>query len=144
MSGDYEVGYGKPPKANQFPPGRSGNPKGRAKRQGIDIAKRLTEPITFRVNGQDECKSPFEAGLLSTVGKGIKGDMTAARRFLGMCNSARMFERPKEIDDHQYVLRVPKDWDHEEWMAMYEKFGPPPWREDRDGLCKTAEPVDGS
>ena len=31
MSKDYEVGYGKPPKANQFPPGQSGNRNGRPK-----------------------------------------------------------------------------------------------------------------
>src|ERR1700721_384432 len=30
-SSDYEVGYGRPPKASQFPAGRSGNPKGRPK-----------------------------------------------------------------------------------------------------------------
>jgi len=30
--GSYEVGYGKPPKANQFPKGRTGNPRG--KRRG--------------------------------------------------------------------------------------------------------------
>ena len=27
--GDYEVGYGKPPKHSRFKPGQSGNPKGR-------------------------------------------------------------------------------------------------------------------
>jgi hypothetical protein len=26
---DFEVGYGRPPKAHRFQPGRSGNPKGR-------------------------------------------------------------------------------------------------------------------
>lgn len=29
---DYEVGYRKPPKAHQFKPGQSGNPKGRRKK----------------------------------------------------------------------------------------------------------------
>ena len=29
---DYDVGYGKPPKNRQFPPGQSGNPKGRRSR----------------------------------------------------------------------------------------------------------------
>jgi hypothetical protein len=28
---DYEVGYGRPPKASRFRPGQSGNPRGRAK-----------------------------------------------------------------------------------------------------------------
>ena len=31
-SDDYEVGYGRPPKHGQFPPGKSGNPKGRPSR----------------------------------------------------------------------------------------------------------------
>jgi len=30
--GDYETGYGRPPKAAQFQPGQSGNPKGPGKR----------------------------------------------------------------------------------------------------------------
>ena len=29
--GDYQVGFGKPPKHAQFKPGKSGNPKGRPK-----------------------------------------------------------------------------------------------------------------
>ena len=29
--GDYQVGYGRPPKAGQFQPGKSGNPNGRPK-----------------------------------------------------------------------------------------------------------------
>ena len=28
---DYDVGYARPPKATQFAPGKSGNPKGRPK-----------------------------------------------------------------------------------------------------------------
>jgi hypothetical protein len=30
-SSPYKVGYGRPPKATQFKPGKSGNPKGRPK-----------------------------------------------------------------------------------------------------------------
>ena len=48
---NYEVGYGKPPKANQFQPGTSGNPKGRRKgsrnlkdfaREELDRKQRVT------------------------------------------------------------------------------------------------------
>ncbi|MBA3511588.1 DUF5681 domain-containing protein [Sphingomonas sp.] len=137
MSGDNDVGYRKPPMNHQFRPGKSGNPKGRPKRERIDVAERLSERIRFSINGKEESKTPFEAGLLSSVGRALKGDMRAARRFLGYCNSAGLFERAEPIDDHQYVLRIPKDWDDKEWMAMYEQFGAPPWKGERDGLPKT-------
>jgi hypothetical protein len=42
-SANYGVGYGKPPKASQFSPGQSGNPKGR--------------PKGARINGRDHTKS---------------------------------------------------------------------------------------
>jgi hypothetical protein len=31
VSGEYEVGYGKPPKHSRFKKGKSGNPQGRSK-----------------------------------------------------------------------------------------------------------------
>ena len=39
----YEVGYGKPPEASRFKPGRSGNPKGRprgSKNKRISLPKK--------------------------------------------------------------------------------------------------------
>jgi len=38
---DYNVGYGKPPKASQFKKGQSGNPKGRPKDQNKDFVDSL-------------------------------------------------------------------------------------------------------
>jgi hypothetical protein len=50
-SGDYEIGYGRPPKAHQFEPGKSGNPGGRRKRaiQGLPSAIRaeLEKPMVY-------------------------------------------------------------------------------------------------
>ena len=53
--GDYAVGYGRPPKATQFKPGRSGNPRGRpkgAKSEDTMIATSsgpllLSEPVVY-------------------------------------------------------------------------------------------------
>lgn len=39
----YEVGYGRPPKATQFKPGQSGNPKGRPRKDYDDLRHELAE-----------------------------------------------------------------------------------------------------
>jgi hypothetical protein len=47
-SKDYEVGYGRPPKASRFQPGRSGNPRGRPKAErhfGTALREALDRPI---------------------------------------------------------------------------------------------------
>ena len=46
--GSYEVGYGRPPKKNQWKKGQSGNPKGRAghrRRQTVAIDERLRRAV---------------------------------------------------------------------------------------------------
>ena len=48
---DYEVGYGKPPKAGRFKPGQSGNPRGRPKgtlNLKTDLQQELAERISVR------------------------------------------------------------------------------------------------
>lgn len=50
---DYEVGYGKPPEAGKFQPGKSGNPSG--KKKGKGLAQYILEvgetEKTFTING---------------------------------------------------------------------------------------------
>ena len=44
-NGEYDVGYGKPPKEHRFPPGRSGNPAGGRKKARNFYSSRLGELV---------------------------------------------------------------------------------------------------
>lgn len=50
-SGDYEIGYGKPPKQHQFKKGQSGNPRGRPKKNE-SLAGLVVELLDDRVQVQ--------------------------------------------------------------------------------------------
>jgi hypothetical protein len=57
-SSRYDVGYGKPPKANQFPKGRTGNPRGR--RRGEENITSIFKRVVSRrvkVKMGDEVRS---------------------------------------------------------------------------------------
>jgi hypothetical protein len=75
------VGYGRPPRANQFKPGQSGNPRGRpkgARNFANDLADELAERIRIREGGRERSVSKRRAMLKALVAKGLKGDARAA------------------------------------------------------------------
>src|SRR5215203_5830254 len=66
---DYKVGYGRPPKHGQFPPGKSGNPKGRPRRHqnfGTVFETALNETVGLREGEKVRLVSKKEA-LVRTV-----------------------------------------------------------------------------
>jgi hypothetical protein len=77
----YKVGFGRPPKATQFKPGRSGNPKGRpqgSRNLATDLAAELGEPITVREDGRHRRVSKQRALIKSLMAKSLQGDVRAA------------------------------------------------------------------
>jgi hypothetical protein len=83
----YKVGYGRPPKATQFRPGRSGNPKGRPKGSrnlATDLAAELGEPITVREDGRHRRVSKQRALIKSLMAKSLQGDVRAAAALLSL------------------------------------------------------------
>jgi hypothetical protein len=89
--GDYEVGYGKPPKAGQFQKGRSGNPRGRPKGSkdfATLLKAALDEMITVNENGRPSRRSKKEVMTKVLVNKAVKGDLRAWMELVKMSREA--------------------------------------------------------
>lgn len=84
-SADYEVGYGKPPRKNQFQPNQSGNPKGRPKRRPSSqetFQKVLKIPVTVVEGGRKRKVSTQEALFMKMRRAALEGDARDRRAFL--------------------------------------------------------------
>ena len=118
-NGDYEVGYGKPPKHTQWKPKQSGNPKGapkKQKREQVDVAATLSEPITIKKDGKSREMQPFEASMRSLVRRGLNdGHLGAILKFLENCEKYGVIEPPPE-DFGGGVIRAPRGFDFNEWF----------------------------
>jgi hypothetical protein len=80
-SGDYEVGYGRPPVEHRFKPGNNANPKGRlkgSKNRKVVIQDVLLEPITVRDGGEVKQMTKLEALLKKTLADALAGDKKSA------------------------------------------------------------------
>ena len=87
MSGDYDVGYGKPPQHTRFRKGQSGNPTGRpkgAKNLKTELMEELQEQILVREGGRQKHVSKQRAMLKSLTAKAVQGDTKAASVILGI------------------------------------------------------------
>ena len=94
--GDYEVGYGKPPKGSRFASGQSGNPAGRPKRTArskstddprLDATRRALREraerlVTILENGKRKQVTTIEAVFGALTNTALKGGVYAQRTLL--------------------------------------------------------------
>ena len=76
-SGDYDVGFGRPPRSTRFRPGQSGNPKGRPKAvTNVDdvLRKRLFAKVSVQENGIRKKITVLEAILGRLIKNAADGD----------------------------------------------------------------------
>ena len=79
--GDYEVGYGRPPKEHQFRPGQSGNPGGRDRgSRGLktDLRAELEGRMTIRINNESVSDTRQRLFVRALTSRAAAGDVRAA------------------------------------------------------------------
>jgi len=97
-TGDYPVGYARPPKEHQFRKGQSGNPTGRPRGSRTihslfgEIFRRRT---TIRIGATEQRVPMIEALAYAALTKGLKGDVPALKLLFGL--SAQINEQSQAV-----------------------------------------------
>lgn len=136
------VGYRKPPQHTRFKPGQSGNPSGKRKVPAsgpINIPEVLNGTVKVHQGTKAREMSVFEVTIRALVSRALKrNDFAAIKEFLELCEKYELLKPPVGVD-RGGVLRVPNDWDWNEWMAVFAEHGAPPWPGLRSGLTEADE-----
>lgn len=122
-SGDYEVGFGRPPKHSQWKKGQSGNPSGKkSKAQTLNekLMAIADEEILVHKNGQTVAMSNMEATFYAAFAKAQGGNAPMLKLLiqeLGM-DSANLSMPPmlKMTGADLAVLQT-----HADWVAILEQ-----------------------
>ena len=111
--GDYEIGYGRPPRRSQFQPGHSGNPNGRPKGQPTASEIFLREAarvVRMKVGDKIELISKLEAVFRTLFNLALAGDqraismILAAQARLGVGGVGQ-----EESDEQVFAASTPDD-----------------------------------
>ncbi len=112
---DYEVGYGRPPKATRFKKGQSGNPKGRPKKSRnfrTLLREELDKLITVREGNIEKRLSKREAMAKRIVQDAVGGDV----------RQQQFVAKIDEGADEPEPFRLTED-DEAEFVAMLAEIG---------------------
>ncbi len=83
--GDYNVGYGRPPKATRFAQGKSGNLRGRPKGSrsiAASLQDALSGKTTLTENGKSRSVSRLDGMLHRLTNAALRGEMPALKLLL--------------------------------------------------------------
>ena len=116
---DREVGYGRPPQATRFQPGRSGNPRGRPKGSrsvGAILKGVMSQKVTVSEGGRVRRVSRVELMLLRLVNDAARGDPRATKLALELNDR---YGQPTDRDAQSIELSA----DDLEILAAYSTQG---------------------
>jgi hypothetical protein len=79
---DYDIGYGRPPKATRFRPGQSGNPTGHRKGSktiGVRLQELINSKVKVAENGRTRRISRLDVMLRQLANDAMRGDQRALK-----------------------------------------------------------------
>jgi uncharacterized 2Fe-2S/4Fe-4S cluster protein (DUF4445 family) len=118
----YEVGYGKPPKANQFRKGRTGNPRGkkRGEENLISAFKRhVLKRLKMKDGDQVRTITVAEAVILKNYNAAVQRNSFAMSNIFRMAESAGEFVDFTNAKQVGMPIAVPEKGTMEEILAEF-------------------------
>ena len=128
------IGFGRPPRATRFKPGRSGNPRGRPR--GARARRTIVEYLAAELHwvtegGLQRQRTTLELILLRLRAKAVSGDLRAIEGLRAILDRYD----PQEPTQGGAVLVVPAPMTPEEWCQKFAK--PPPVGTSAPSSCVT-------
>jgi len=108
--GGYAIGYGKPPKRNQFKKGASGNPNGRPKAKTKTLStpdafmKVFSARVKVTINGRSRNMNGIEAALWQLRNQMMAGNPRALRLFLDFVRQLKLTDKSDELNPQLQAL----------------------------------------
>jgi Family of unknown function (DUF5681) len=125
-TGNYTVGYKKPPTEHQFKPGHLRDGSQKASEKAPDIAALFDKPLKVKRGGKTVAMHPFEAELTSLGKRALKGEPRAMKLFVKHCEDAGLLEPPPAEQTHG-VFVIPRGVNRGILHVLLETYGLPPW-----------------
>jgi len=121
---NHPVGYGRPPKHSQFQKGKSGNPRGRPKKErslAAELEAELSRKITAMEGGRPVKLTKGELLVRTTVSKAIKGDTPLIRLVFQINSALDKVIYPADGQDNAPPPSLPTAEEDDAILARYEQ-----------------------